>query len=54
MIKPCTCKHCNQDTNLNLIQRICSPHLFGKWYFYRCQHCGRISWLKYKKHKGDK
>ena len=47
--KPCKCKHCNGYTNLSLIQRICSMHLFGIWFYHKCSKCGKRSWLKYTK-----
>ena len=48
-IKQCKCKHCKQNNPLSVLQRICAPHLFHKWYLRRCRHCGKISWLKYTK-----
>ena len=40
------CKYCGHTTDLSLKQRICSMHCFDIWFYHKCSHCGKRSWLK--------
>ena len=40
------CKRCGTVREIGLIERILNPHLFDKWFFMKCNTCGKRSWLK--------
>ena len=45
-MKQFQCKHCGNIQEISLWGQICRMHLFGKWIYAKCPHCGKRSWHK--------
>ena len=45
-MKQFKCKHCGEVRDVSFWKELCSFHLFGKWVYVKCPHCGKRSWMK--------
>lgn len=45
-MKQFKCKHCGKTRDVSFWKEVNSFHLFGKWVYVKCPHCGKRSWMK--------
>lgn len=46
MTQQFTCKHCGHTFTPKLWRWLCAMHLFDIWRYFKCDNCGKRSWMK--------
>ena len=52
-MKQFKCKHCDYVRDVSFWKELNSFHLFGIWVYVKCPNCGKRSWMKRVKDKGE-